>query len=417
MDISMLKRDLSMLLSQELESQLMPGETVMVSLPGSFGEALAVTDRRAFVIRDCDSGPGCTVNAHPLIGVTGAEAAASGTGGYIELKLTQAVTNPDEARVYFPTYDLEKFRQAAEFISQKVVAGVSDTRGGGSENPPTNRLAGGVSDAVAKACSQCGTAVEDTWAFCIQCGTQLRALCEHCGAPTPKGSKFCRQCGVQMTESSVECAKCGARVAGWYTYCTQCGSLRQTSCVACGARIIADYRHCGNCGRLLGSDRLDAGAARAAQRRLQEMRTANQEVATNSRTEDEEYHPPVIAQNLSAEEHNQRGRELFEDEDIDAAIEEFRRAAAMQPDNASYHCNLAVALDENEEDDEALSEYETTLRLDPKDLTALLSLGYMYNEGGVAETAQKYWNRVLEIAPDSPEAQEVRDNLRHQENL
>ena len=85
--------------------------------------------------------------------------------------------------------------------------------------------------------------------------------------------------------------------------------------------------------------------------------------------------------------------------------------------NATYHCNLAVALDEADRDEEALIEYEKTLQLDPNDLTALLSLGYMYNENFEMEKAQEVWQRVLNVAPDSAEAQEVRDNLRHQEEL
>ena len=133
-----LKMELSMLLNAELAKQLLPGEGVRISLPGSFGEALVVTDKRAIVVRECDSGPGCQTHAYALADVSGATAAASGTGGYIELQLSQPPAEPNEARVYFPTYDLDKFKQAAEFISALVAAPAPVV--GGSDRPPTPPL-------------------------------------------------------------------------------------------------------------------------------------------------------------------------------------------------------------------------------------------------------------------------------------
>jgi Flp pilus assembly protein TadD len=115
--------------------------------------------------------------------------------------------------------------------------------------------------------------------------------------------------------------------------------------------------------------------------------------------------------NITAEQHNQRGRELFDSEDLEGAIREFQLAVEADPGNASYHCNLAVAYDEHEQDTEALAEYENTLRLDANDLTALLSLGYMYNENEEVDKAKESWNRVIQIAPDTAEAQEAQTNL------
>jgi Tfp pilus assembly protein PilF len=76
-----------------------------------------------------------------------------------------------------------------------------------------------------------------------------------------------------------------------------------------------------------------------------------------------------------------------------------------------------VAFDEDDQDELALQEYEKTLELDPNDLTALLSLGYMYNESDEPDKAKQAWNRILQVAPLSAEAQEVQDSLRHQSEL
>jgi Flp pilus assembly protein TadD len=118
-----------------------------------------------------------------------------------------------------------------------------------------------------------------------------------------------------------------------------------------------------------------------------------------------------------AAKHNQKGRELFESGDLEEAISEFKNAIILDPENASYHCNLAIAYDENEQDAEALAEYLKAIALDPNDLQALLSLGYMYSEDDETEKANEVWNRILEIAPASAEAQEVKENMRHQEEL
>jgi len=119
----------------------------------------------------------------------------------------------------------------------------------------------------------------------------------------------------------------------------------------------------------------------------------------------------------SAAEHNKKGQELYESGDVELAIREFKAAVELDPGNASYHCNLAIAYDDAEQDDLALIEYEATLGLDPDDTTALLSLGYMYNENEEYDKAQAMFARVLDADPNSPEADEARVNLRSQNNL
>jgi Flp pilus assembly protein TadD len=201
------------------------------------------------------------------------------------------------------------------------------------------------------------------------------------------------------------------------TYCRECGAVLVVSCAACGGRIMPDDKHCRYCGRLLGTDRVDPRAARAMHARM----TAAQQAQAPSQDETVPETPAGPAESTpamaAAEGHNQRGREMFDREDIQGAVKEFQAAVDLEPDNASYHCNLAVAYDENDQDELALREYEKTLELDPNDPTALLSLGYMYNENNQPEKARQAWDRILEIAPLSAEAQEVQDNLRHQGEL
>ena len=403
-NIADLKKSLSLGLQDALDSHLIPGESVVISLSGSFGEAFAVSDKRAFVIRDCDSGvsSGCKVFSYFLSEVTGANVASSGTGGYIELGLSQSPSDIEESRVYFPSYDQGAFQSAADYIKSNITSAPSQ---------PTTSAP--LIAAVDDKCPKCGSSVEEYSVFCSSCGEQLRQICSECSASSPVGAKFCSHCGREIDAFNPTCSKCGARVQRWMRYCTGCGSILEQACLACGSAIISSWKHCANCGRLLGSDRLDPRAAMNAQRRLHEFHESQSQQSETVEPQPE----PAAPSQMVAEDYNKRGMQFFEDGDVEKAISEFKMAVEIEPDNASYHCNLAVAYDENDQDDSAFAQYFKTLELDPKDLTALLSLGYMYNEHDEQSKAQEAWSKILAIAPDSAEAQEVRENLRHQEQL
>jgi len=121
--------------------------------------------------------------------------------------------------------------------------------------------------------------------------------------------------------------------------------------------------------------------------------------------------------NPEAERFNEEGTRLYEENDLAGAIAAFRRAVALDPDNASYHTNLAVALDEDEQDADALAAYERAIELDPRQTTALLNLGYMYSESERYEEARQVWEQVIRVDPRSADAEEARQNLRNLDEL
>jgi len=407
-----LKKDLSLSLRDELRGRLVAGETVLISLPGSFGEALAVTDRRVLVIRDSGSAStGCAVYAYLLAVVKSASVTSTGSGGYIELQLTDAVTDPDSARVYYPSYDSSVFQSAAETITQLVTPSQP-----ASAQPATAPAAPTAPTAVL--CPKCGSATEDQAVFCDHCGEQLRQICPACGGSSRQGAKHCSVCGSDMIDYTPACAKCGSRVQRWMSYCTACGSAQHQSCLACGSTIQPGWSFCGNCGRSLGTGVLDPRASRGAMRRLEEFKEAQREQPQPVAGEPADQTPaaPVTVEDEAAG-HNEKGRELFDAEDIEGAIREFEQAVKLDPGNGSYHCNLGVAYDENDQDELARQEYTKALEIDPNDVTALLSLGYMYNENDEREKAEEVWGKILQVAPDTAEAQEVRQNLAHQDEL
>lgn len=402
-----IRRELPVGLQDDLSREMGVNETVEASLPGSIGEALVITDRRVIVLRERESGSGTRsdVYSYGFGKVLGANAVQSGTGGYIEIKLSDPPADPDHARVYFPSYDIAAFQAAAAYIDSAVSSGGRNARG---------ESGAGAGESGGPVCSGCGAAAAPRDVFCSRCGTQLQAICKLCGRAMPPDSVHCAGCGSIVVEFSPDCPQCGGRVQNWMSYCPDCGSVLGVKCAACGMSVAPGWKHCASCGRLLGSESLDASAARSLQRRLQQQRDAAKAARESAAAPAPTTPPGSISQ---AQQHNVRGQELFENEEIEAAIAEFERAVDLDPANPTYHCNLAVAYDEAGRDEDALAEYEKTLELDPDDLTALLSLGYLYNENGDSERAQVVWSRILVISPNSAEAQEVRDNLRHQQEL
>jgi tetratricopeptide (TPR) repeat protein len=403
--LSELKRDISMGLQDELNKRLLPGESIIISIQGSFGEALIVTDRRAIVLREQASGLDLVsdVYAYPLDRVTGAAVVPSSAGGYIELKLTDPVADAETARVYYPLAEGARFVGAAEYLSKPAAAPKS----------PAAEPAKAVASEPGT-CPKCGSKVADDAAFCAQCGEALQAICLTCGSPVPFGARYCCRCGRGFAEYKAECVKCGARVLRSMLYCPECGSIQRPVCMGCGTPLTPDWKYCAYCGRALDSDKLDACARASAVRRIKGMQEQEADRQPGSIPEAETGAAPPTD---SAEAHNLRGKELFESEDFEGAIREFAVATAMEPNNSAYHCNLGMAYDEADRDAEALAEYQKALELDPNDLTALVSLGYMYSESDRFDQAQEVWGKVLQIAPDSAEAREVRDNLRHQGQL
>ena len=390
-------------LQDEVTKLLAPGETIVISLSGSFGEALVVTDRRAMVAREQASGLDLTSNvyAHSLSHVGGAAVVPLGNGGYIELKLKPPVANIETARVYFPSSEDDRFNAAANYLSNlptpREIAVAKSTAAAGGEP--------GI-------CPGCKAKVDDSAAFCPGCGAALKTICLSCGHASPVGSIHCPGCGREMVEFSPDCAKCGARTMRWMSYCPGCGSMLRPICVGCGIQVQPDWTYCVSCGRQLGVDRLDVRACGSARKRMEQLKDSETQPVPVTPSEPRQ---PVSTD--PAEEHNKRGTALFESEDYDGAIVEFAAAVAIDPNRSAYHCNLGMAYDECDRDDEALAEYQKALGIDPNDLGALMSIGYMYSEKEEFDKSKEAWDRILQIAPDSAEAQEVQQNLRHQGEL
>lgn len=108
----------------------------------------------------------------------------------------------------------------------------------------------------------------------------------------------------------------------------------------------------------------------------------------------------------------QLGNTYFDAERYPEAIAWYQKALALDPKNADASTDLGVSYYYTNRADEALQQFENSLRIDPKHTKTLLNKGIVLAFGkqdlnGAAES----WRKVVELAPDSPEAQAAKRGL------
>jgi tetratricopeptide (TPR) repeat protein len=108
----------------------------------------------------------------------------------------------------------------------------------------------------------------------------------------------------------------------------------------------------------------------------------------------------------------QLGNTYFDAERYPDAIKWYEQALTIDPKNADASTDLGVSYYYSNRSDDALKQFENSLRLDPKHAKTLLNKGIVLAFGkqdlsGAAEA----WRKVVELAPNSPEAQAAQRGL------
>jgi tetratricopeptide (TPR) repeat protein len=108
----------------------------------------------------------------------------------------------------------------------------------------------------------------------------------------------------------------------------------------------------------------------------------------------------------------QLGNTYFDAERYPDAIKWYEQALTINPKNADASTDLGVSYYYSNRSDEALKQFENSLRIDPKHTKTLLNKGIVLAFGkqdlsGAAES----WRKVVELAPNSPEAQAAQRGL------
>lgn len=102
----------------------------------------------------------------------------------------------------------------------------------------------------------------------------------------------------------------------------------------------------------------------------------------------------------------------FEGERYDDAIKWYETALKNDPKNIDASTDLGVAYYYLNQSDRALEQFEYSLRLDPSHTKTLLNQGIVKAFGKEdIPGASASWQRIIDVAPDSPEAQAARRAL------
>jgi tetratricopeptide (TPR) repeat protein len=106
----------------------------------------------------------------------------------------------------------------------------------------------------------------------------------------------------------------------------------------------------------------------------------------------------------------------FDAERYDDAIRWYAEALKLTPKDVDVSTDLGVSYYYTNQPDKALAQLQRSLDLDPKHVKTILNLGIVKAFGKHdLEGAEKAWEQVIAIAPDSPEGQAAKralDSLR-----
>jgi tetratricopeptide (TPR) repeat protein len=102
----------------------------------------------------------------------------------------------------------------------------------------------------------------------------------------------------------------------------------------------------------------------------------------------------------------------FDAERFDEASRWYEEALKIDPRNVNASTDLGITYYYRNQPDRALAQFERSLAVDPKHSKTLLNVGIVRAFGKQdLEGAATAWQRVLEVAPDSPEGRAARQAL------
>jgi len=108
----------------------------------------------------------------------------------------------------------------------------------------------------------------------------------------------------------------------------------------------------------------------------------------------------------------QLGNTYFDAERWEDAITWYRRALELDPKNADASTDLGVSLYYSNRADEALAQFERSLKISPTHTKTLLNKGIVLAFGKQdLRGAAAEWEKVVTLAPNSPEGQAARRAL------
>ena len=113
-----------------------------------------------------------------------------------------------------------------------------------------------------------------------------------------------------------------------------------------------------------------------------------------------------------AETRVQLGNLYFDAERYDEAAQWYQAALTVDPKNVNASTDLGIAYYNSNQPDRALAQFDRSLTIDPSHSKTLLNIGIVRAFGKQdLDGAEKAWQRVLDVAPNSPEAEVAKKGL------
>ena len=104
------------------------------------------------------------------------------------------------------------------------------------------------------------------------------------------------------------------------------------------------------------------------------------------------------------------GNEYFDSQQRAKAVEAYDKALRLEPNNPDVLTDQGVMYRELGAFDKAIANFDKASTIDPRHLPSLLDLGVLYAQDlKDQDKAIKSWNRVIQIAPTSPQAAKARE--------
>lgn len=102
------------------------------------------------------------------------------------------------------------------------------------------------------------------------------------------------------------------------------------------------------------------------------------------------------------------GNSYFMKKDFAAALEYYKKAAALDPKNALHQYRLGKSYHNLRRHEEALPFYETFLKMEPRQIPeAWMEIAWLYNHEGRQEKAREAMKNYLALRPDDANAREI----------
>ena len=111
------------------------------------------------------------------------------------------------------------------------------------------------------------------------------------------------------------------------------------------------------------------------------------------------HHALAVTENNYLAHHN-LGTALYQNGQIDEAINQYRAAILVEPDNAAAHYDLGTALALKGQTIEAISELQESIRLKPDDAESHKNLGTAFGRAGQMDEAISQYREAVKLKPN-----------------